>query len=111
MIGRQSLACTRKAISMDHGRVVESDDATFSILASVQPLIPAELMLLPEGRRQNKSYKLFTNDTLYCFGDKDYNPDQVTIDGEQFETFAPSQWNNGIINHNVYIVCHITAAA
>ena len=111
MIGRSFYTCTRKAIVMDHGRVVESDGINFSVFASVQPLKPADLVLLPEGRRQNKARKLFTNDTLYCFGNSSYNPDQVTIDGEQFEVFAEDKWNNGIINYNMYIVCHITAAA
>lgn len=110
MIPRRTLNCIRKPIAKDHGRVIESDGTPFTIVASVQPLKPADLQLLPEARRQNKARKLFTNDTLYCFGNSAFNPDQVTIDGELFEVIAEDSWKNGIINYNMYIVSHLTAA-
>jgi hypothetical protein len=107
MIGRKIINCIQTVVGSDHGRPVELITKTFTIVGSRQPLKPSELILAPEGRRQDKLLKIFTNDTLYFYGDPSRNPDKVLADGpdtDPYEVIAEDDWSNGIRSYKMYII-------
>jgi len=90
-----------------NGRWAKDPDTppdTFEIMASVQPLSGSEneLKSVPEGRRQSKGYKLYTDTKLNTSGEN--CPDIVVINGEDYELFNFGSWQNNVINHYRYIV-------
>jgi hypothetical protein len=70
------------------GKFTPGAQTTFSIIASVQTLGSYELEQLPEGRRINKSYKIYTNTQLYSVEDNVDNPDILIIEGKECEVIA-----------------------
>jgi len=85
--------------------IYSENETQTTIYASVQPTTPDDLQILPEGRRQNKSYKLFTSSNLKDL--QSQNPDQLEIDGERFEVIKVEKWSNNIINHYAAIVTRL----
>ena len=90
------------ATSFVDGYHVQGADTTFDIQASVQPLTPSEVEDLPEGRRNNKHYWLFTETDLNMVGAT--NPDKVTLYGSTYELYRQGVWKNNVIEHNRYLV-------
>lgn len=73
------------------------------IHASVQPTNDSDLALLPEGRRQQETYTLYTSldEPLYVANDHTQtNSDKVEIYGKQFEILHAEKWANQIIPHH-----------
>ena len=94
---------TKSAGAMTNGRWSETTTANGTILASVQPMLPHEMDALPQGRREDQSYTLFTDTELNPIGTQ--NPDLITIDGEDYEVAKVSPWQNNVINHyKVFVV-------
>jgi hypothetical protein len=73
---------------------------TFYIYANCQPASERDLEALPEGRRNNDSYVLFT-DTLLRTAEVTgpNNPDIVELFGEDFEVLGVGRWLNGLLSH------------
>lgn len=78
--------------------------------ASVQPTKGQEVKLVPEGRRDSETYKMYTSTQI--LGITTQNPDQVTIlkapfTGIVFEVIEILDWQNNanfnITNHYKYI--------
>ena len=86
-----------------NGIFVEGAETLIIITASIQPTTGEEMLSLPEGRRDKKTYSLFTStDINVIVGGA--NPDQVLIFGERYEVVRVEPWQNrptvfGIINH------------
>lgn len=85
------------------GRWTGQTETSFSITASIQPTTGEELMTLPEGRRNRKTYALFTSTKIELI-DNAQNPDQIDIYGERYEVVRVEPWQNnpsifGIVNH------------
>jgi hypothetical protein len=76
-------------------------------MASVQQASEKDLMTLPEGRRVNKVFKIYTDDELYHSEDFQRNPDQCQIDGDWYEVVKHDRWQNSVISHFAYIVCRM----
>lgn len=72
----------------EDGIFVPATPTIFSISASVQTLQEYELEQLPEGRRVNKTYKVYTNTQLYTAEDPVDNPDALIINGIECEIIA-----------------------
>lgn len=88
-----------------NGRWVTSDDTTFEIQASRQPLKSDQwnsLLNEMQGTKLREAYTLYTNSTLETA--EGGSPDRVVIDGEDFEVYKKDNWGNNVINHNKYIV-------
>lgn len=67
------------------------------ISASVQPARGGDLELVPEGRRHEKSYRLYTTST---FTDTPGSqPDRVLLFGEEYEVVHSQRWDSGLIPH------------
>lgn len=100
---RSSVIVKRRAAgTLVNGNWTEGAESTLTILASIQPLRPAEMESLPEGRRTSKAFKLFTSDKLNLVSSA--SPDRVTLYGESYEVFGESVWQNHVIDHYKYIV-------
>lgn len=89
------------AITTTDGYRSQGEEVAFTITASVQPLRPSDLEALPEGRRENSAFRLYTNDALLTV--ESLNPDQVEIYGERYEVIGHAPWQNNVINHHKYI--------
>jgi hypothetical protein len=87
-----------------NGHWVEGAETPFTFYASKQPTSAHQLQSLEEGRRMKKSYTLFTSTKLNAMLPSNSNPDKVTIDGEVYEVVSEAPWQNGLINHYMYIV-------
>ncbi len=89
---------------MVKGRWVPDGAPTdFTIRASIQPIRPNEVETLPEGRRNSKAFRLYTNADLRDM-QSDANPDQVELFGEWYEVTAKAPWQNNVISHYKYFV-------
>lgn len=87
------------------GRWVEGVPSEFSILASVQPANGEDLQALPEGRRKDAVYKLYTDTVLLSASpEAKRNPDRVVLFGEEFEVRNCQPWQNNVIPHFKVIV-------
>jgi len=102
MSARQPLIVSRFAEGeYTNGMYVEGDLSTITILASVQPLTPEEMKTLPEARRNDAAYNLFTDTELRAAkeGSTPTNADQVTLPTGNFEVVNCAHWQNSVINH------------
>jgi len=88
------------------GKFTQGIATLSSVQASVQPATPNDVLTLPELRRNDKAYVLFTSTSLNMVNGN-INPDRVTIDGEEFEVITKNPWNNGVINHFRYVVTKV----
>ena len=75
------------------------------ILASTQPLTPHEIQQLPEGRRNSKSYWIFTDTALNMITSA--NPDLIEIDSKDYEIYKVEPWQNGLLNHYKCLVVEV----
>lgn len=88
------------------GRYTEGVESTVEISASFQPLSRSELEFLPEGRREEHAYKIYTATELRTLQDGT-NPDRVVIDGVDYEVYSRLPWRNSIINHYKFLVMKV----
>lgn len=71
-----------------------------TVLTSVQPAGKNDLEMLPEGRRQARSFVLYTSRPLRGADDAgDVQPDRVKIAREWYEVVRVEPWRNNLINH------------
>lgn len=92
--------------SFVQGRWVEGTETLIPITASIQPTTGEEMLSLPEGRRNRKTYSLFTSSPIEVINglNNSSNPDQIDIFGERYEVVRVEVWQNnppvfGIVNH------------
>lgn len=74
-----------------------------TVQTSVQPIHPDDMLLLPEGRRDQKAYALYTKAPINAERNG-ANADRVEIYGETYECVATQEWQNGLIPHYRSIV-------
>lgn len=97
-----------------NGKRVEGPYTIINATASIQPLKGQEVELLPEGRRDSESYKMYTSTQIYGIEPQPtlQNPDQITVlkgpfTGLVFEVIQINTWQNNpnfnIVNHYKYI--------
>ena len=81
----------------------EGTDTVIPITASIQPTTGEEMLSLPEGRRNRKTYALFTSTKIDLIVNLQ-NPDQIEIYGERYEIIRVEVWQNNpavfaVVNH------------
>jgi hypothetical protein len=77
----------------------------FTIIASCQPATQRDLEALPEGRRNNDSYVLYTDTELFTAEvSLAKNPDIVELFGEEYEVAGVSRWRNNIEYYRVLVI-------
>lgn len=115
-IFRVPLTIFRKnAGSYVDGIWVEGSETTIPITASIQPTTGEEMLSLPEGRRNKKTYSLFTSTHINVIV-SGKNPDQIEIFGERYEVVRVDPWQNnppvfGIVNHYKFYAQALEAIA
>jgi hypothetical protein len=89
------------------GIYVEAVGATITYCqASIQPTSERAVLALPEGRREKKSFTLYSDTSLVSLGQAQ-NPDRVILFGEEYEVIKKEEWQNNVINHYKYIVVKV----
>ena len=79
---------------------VEGDPTEMEIKASAQPLRPEQVNLLPEGRRTDQAFKIYTDTELLVASSEDaQNSDLIVIESENFEIIAVAPFKSDVINH------------
>lgn len=99
-----------------NGIWVEGIETAIPITASVQPTTGEEMLSIPEGRRNRKTYSLFTStkiDVIHGLNNST-NPDQIEIYGGRYEIVRVEIWQNnphvfGIVNHYKFYAQEIEA--
>lgn len=100
LIGKRFAAGTT-----EKGRYTEGSDSAINFTASVQPLRPNELAALPEGKRENAQFKLFTDFVLKTIDAiNKTSADRVEIDSEFYEVISVEKWGNNIIPYYKAVV-------
>ena len=75
-------------------------DSNFSIQASVQPATGSDTKLLPENRREDEAFKLFTSTELFpAEKGNSGNADVVVLNGSDYEVVKVLPWQNSVIPH------------
>lgn len=94
----------------------QSGETLIPITCSVQPTSGEDLLSIPEGRRNKKTYALFTSTKINVIHglNNSVNPDQVEIYGERFEVVKVEIWQNNpavfsVVNHYKMIVSALEA--
>lgn len=92
---------------------ISNSTVAIPITASVQPTTGEEMLSIPEGRRNRKSYALFTSTDVEVIHNG-VNPDTALIYGELYEIVQVWVWQNnpivfGIINHYKFIAVAMEA--
>lgn len=73
--------------------------------ASIQPLSPNEILQLPEGRRTEESYKVFTCEQLFPTDEKNQvQGDIFDYKGKTFEVHKTEDWTDFDLPHYKSII-------
>ena len=82
------------------GNYVEGASFSFTVTASVQPMLQREQLVLPEGVRERKAIILFTDTELKVVDEENgTSADVVNYLGEKYEVFQASNFRMGILDH------------
>lgn len=80
-------------------------------VGSVQPVNGKDLDLLPIGRRDTGSVKVYSNTPLAVATEGGTTPGDVVVwQGRQWELVAALPYQNGVINHYKYLATDIGEA-
>jgi len=82
------------------GEWVDGTVSEITIHASVQPMNANDLQSLPENRRAEGGFKLFSDERFQTVSEGERNPDIVEIEGEDYEIASCDPWKNGLIEHH-----------
>lgn len=102
----------RGAGSYVNGFWQAASESTLTIQASVQPAGERDVQLLPEGRRSNGAFRLFTDAALQVAQEgTGLNNDVAVLEGAEYEIMAEMPWQNGLIPHRAYIAARVTESS
>ena len=104
MIPRKTLTAIRKIGTRVNGKFTVSSEETFPIIASVQPVSGTDLEAISYiSQEQGEVFKLITNDILTVLRDGN-DADYVMIGEKECRVIQAKEWNNNIMNHNIYYI-------
>ena len=86
------------------GRWVEGAPAIINFEASVQPTTAHDMQYLDIGRRERKTFTIYTDFKLIAWTPAVGNPDCVDVVTERYEVSAEAPWQNNVISHFKYII-------
>ena len=88
-----------------NGRWSAGTETLIPITASIQPTSGEDMQMVPEARRNQKTYKLYTSTLIQTVDTQ--NPDQIEIFGERYEVIQVWPWKNNLnffqVNHYKFI--------
>ncbi len=70
----------------------ETPEQTLYFKGTVQPSRPSDMKILPEARRVERAYTLYSRSQFK-------EGDRTAIDNEEYEILAVEVWQNGILPH------------
>jgi len=92
------------------GQVSPGATSSIEFTASVQPLTGKEKLALPEGVRENATYRLYTDYELKTADESgNKKADRVTIFSKTYEIIIVEIWQNKVIPHYKAIASLIDA--
>jgi hypothetical protein len=104
---RHAVTVTKRTTgTLVDGIYTDAASTSSVIQASVQPAGDSDVQTLPEGRRERKAFRLYTDSELVSLQESE-NPDRVYLYAEDYEVVTKNPWQNGVINHFKYIVVKI----
>jgi hypothetical protein len=75
------------------GLYVKGTESTFKALASVQQPTPDQVMLLPEGERNDNNKLFICNKRVYGTEDRDANiSDMILYKSKRYKVVQPKDW-------------------
>lgn len=80
-----------------NGQYVAGSTADIILKASIQPASPEDMQELPEGRRSDEVFKMFTKTRMFTVTDE--NPDFLIIDGVEYEVISVGKYQSKVISH------------
>lgn len=90
------------------GKYTKGTTSVINFNASVQPIRANEQETLPEGLREEGSYKLYTNFQLRAVNQTTKEPgDIVDLFGKKYRVVFLEPWQNNLCNHYKAIVSEI----
>lgn len=106
---RQSVTFKRpSSVTYVNGVAQAVTFAVSIIQASIQPLTPDEMKLLPEGRRNTAAYNIITSTSLRPAKEAaGRQADIIVIGGEDYEVISCEYWINNVINHCKAVIVRI----
>lgn len=76
-----------------NGRYDRGVSDTSSVIGSVQPLKPNEILMVEEGRRSRAAFKVYTDTELRTANEKEgLDADILTVEGFNFEVHQVERW-------------------
>lgn len=91
-----------------NGFWVAGSETTLTIQASAQPANADDMQLLPDGKRLQGAYKIYTDaDLIVAIEGVTQVADKVVINGQDYEISAANPWQNGIIPHNEFMATRV----
>lgn len=87
------------AYNASTGMWANGAESETEIKASVQPATADDMEVLPENRRRDSAYRLYTEEPFTVVSEGTQNPDLVVIDGEDYEIARCEPWKNGLITN------------
>jgi hypothetical protein len=104
---RKSVTITKRSTGTLVDGIYADAASTVSVIqASVQPASDSDVQTLPEGRRERKAFRLYTDTELLSLQESE-NPDRATLYGEEYEVVTKNPWQNAVIPHFKYIVVKV----
>ncbi len=97
-----------KSFDETAGAFVGTDDSTFDIQASVQPLSAGEAAAAADVTQGKESYRLYTDTRLQSVEANTTSDHVVLPDGQKYEVVDVKDWQNGILPHYKIIVRALT---
>jgi hypothetical protein len=94
----------------DDGNWVDGAETTLTIYMSVQPLRVDEMDALPEGRRNSRAVKIYSDDELLpAEQTTGQNADFITWQGKQWEVIGCDPYQMGVISHYKSLAVEVKA--
>lgn len=81
------------------GEYVEGTASDTIISCSMQPLSGEHLQALPEGRRAEDFYTIYTTEPLQTAKENVRNADHIIFGGDTYVVSKVMQWEAGFLNH------------
>ncbi len=97
--------CFRKSVTIKRksggsyvdGQYIDGTTADVILKASIQPATLEDMQELPEGRRSDEVFKMYTKTRMYTVTDE--NPDFLIIDGIEYEVISIGKYQSKVISH------------
>jgi hypothetical protein len=83
---------------------VSGTTTDIEVVMNIQPLTGKEVDALPEGRREKKNIKGYSDTQIFAIDESGgVSPDIITYNGEKYEVYESKLYDNNIISHYKFL--------